>query len=230
MRHNFNRTYAKEKKALVGGLTFICALFSLMPMLSFASTGVAVDFISQASSGNWKNDMFQNGCEEASIIMAMHWVKGTSLTSTLGEKEVEALSLYQKKQGGTYIDRSASDVGKLIKEYYGYSNVRAQFDITKKDIIQALKSGAVVIVPVNGRKLKNPFFTQPGPDRHMLLVIGHDSSKKQFITNDPGTRRGKGYRYNEQVLESALRDYPTGDHIKAMEQRTAMIVVLPPQK
>ncbi|KKU51956.1 MAG: hypothetical protein UX75_C0058G0008, partial [Candidatus Moranbacteria bacterium GW2011_GWE2_47_10] len=35
---------------------------------------------------------------------------------------------------------------------------------------------------------------------------------KEFITNDSGTRNGEGYRYGENVLFGAVRDYPTGNH------------------
>lgn len=70
-----------------------------------------------------------------------------------------------------------------------------------------------MVVPTNGRALGNPNFTAPGPERHMLVLIGYDPETKEFITNDPGTRQGRHYRYHEEVLFSAIRDYPTGDRV-----------------
>ena len=49
--------------------------------------------------------------------------------------------------------------------------------------------------------------------------------KKEFITNDPGTRKGELYRYNETVLYSAIRDYPTGYHETINKIEKNMIVV-----
>lgn len=56
----------------------------------------------------------------------------------------------------------------------------------------------------------NPNFKQPGPDQHMLVIIGFDPHKKQFITNDPGTKIGANYHYNYTTLYNAIRDYPAG--------------------
>ena len=59
----------------------------------------------------------------------------------------------------------------------------------------------------------------------MLVVTGYDAEKKEFITNDPGTRKGAGYRYPEQVLFDAIREYPTGKHVPITINRKAMIIV-----
>jgi len=78
---------------------------------------------------------------------------------------------------------------------------------------------------MNGQMMHNPYFTPPGPPRHMILIRGYDANKKIFITNDPGTRNGELYEYNYDVLFNAIRDYPTGYHelINVVEKN--MIVV-----
>ncbi|MCK4891623.1 MAG: hypothetical protein KAS78_03060, partial [Candidatus Pacebacteria bacterium] len=81
------------------------------------------------------------------------------------------------------------------------------------------------IVPTNGQKLGNPYYTPPGPVTHNLVIIGYDITEKEFITNDPGTRHGEKYRYSEDILENALFDYPTGFHERVEEIKIAMIVV-----
>jgi hypothetical protein len=44
----------------------------------------------------------------------------------------------------------------------------------------------------------------------MLLIIGYDPETQEFITNDPGTHRGAGYRYAEDTLFDAIWEYPSG--------------------
>ena len=90
-----------------------------------------------------------------------------------------------------------------------------------------MSRGSLVLVPAFGQILGNPYFTPPGPATHMLVIRGYDETTKEFITNDPGTRRGEGYRYSYAALVRAIRDYPTGDHepVPTLEKR--MIVVGP---
>ena len=75
-----------------------------------------------------------------------------------------------------------------------------------------LEAGHLVIIPTNGQALKNPNFTLPGPERHMLVVKGYDYETEEFITNDPGTRNGADYRYKKDLLFEAIRNYKTGFH------------------
>lgn len=187
-----------------------------------------VPFTSQAPSAKWSDDTFQNGCEEASLIMVAYWISGKSLTKEIAEKEIVALSTYERKSLGHAVDTSAADTAKLFYEQYGTGEADVRYDISVADIREALAEGAAVIVPTNGQKLGNPNFKHPGPLTHMLVVIGYDATKQEFITNDPGTRLGKGYRYDEKVLLGAIRDYPTGKHLPITTDRTAMIVVWKP--
>jgi hypothetical protein len=78
---------------------------------------------------------------------------------------------------------------------------------------------------MNGRELKNPNFKAPGPVTHMVLVKGYDYKTKEFITNDPGTRRGENYRYPEKISLKAIRVYPTGYHLAVKKVKKEMIVV-----
>ena len=161
--------------------------------------------------------------------MAMHWVRGKkSLSKKQAKKEILALADYQERIYGSAIDTSAQDTAdRLFKEYYAYEDSKVVYDITKKDIRAELTKGNLVIIPVNGQRLKNPHFKRPGPKTHMILIHGYDTKKKEFIVNDPGTRYGKNYRYKESVLESALRDYPTGDHLPIKNKIHAMIIIYP---
>ncbi len=182
-------------------------------------------FTVQAPFGEWVDPLFQNACEEASLVMAAYWISGKPLTKEIAKREIVALSAFEKKWLGHSVDTSAEDTLKLFKDYYGIVSGEVHADIGTPDIRAALASGAIVIVPADGRKLRNPHFTQPGPTRHMLVIIGYDAITKEFIANDPGTKHGAGYRYPEKTLFEAILDYPTGDHLPIKIPRTAMIVI-----
>ena len=187
-----------------------------------------VPFTAQAPLGNWDDPRQQLGCEEASALMAVYWAQGKTLTLGEAEREIIAISEYEKATYGEFRDTSAQDtVNWILKDYFQYDNVDLFYDITTEDIKRELIRGNVVIVPVNGQKLGNPFYTPPGPDVHMFVVIGYDAKTKEFIVNDPGTRRGKNFRYTDEVLAGAMYDYETGLHEPVPEIRTAMIVVRP---
>lgn len=183
-------------------------------------------FISQAPFGNWSDPRKQDGCEEAAAIMAMAWVKNEKLTSQMADEKINEISAYEEKMYGNSRDTNAQDTAeRIFKKFFKYDNVRVKYNITKENIKQELFKSNLVIVPTNGRLLNNPNYTFPGPTTHNLVIIGYDVDKKEFITNDPGTRRGEKYRYNEDVLENALSDYPTGNHEKIEEIKTAMIII-----
>lgn len=184
-----------------------------------------VPFTVQAPFGEWNIVTFQDGCEEAALVMAAHWLSGKPLTKEIAKKEIIALSLFEDKKHGQSVDTSAEDTQKLLVEYYGVTTSELRTDILMTDIQETLSSGAIVIVPMDGRKLMNPNYKQPGPTTHMLVVIGYDAGKKEFITNDSGTRKGEGYRYKEDILYEAIRDYPTGDHLPIQWIYKNMIVV-----
>ena len=59
----------------------------------------------------------------------------------------------------------------------------------------------------------------------MIIIRGYDPLTKEFITNDPGTRKGELYRYDATVLYEAIRDYPTGYHEIIPHIEKNMIVV-----
>ncbi len=184
-----------------------------------------VPFTPQAPFGEWNDPIFQNGCEEASLLMARFWLTGETLVKETAKKEIAALSGFEEKTFGQSVDTSIADTEKLFREYFGYNATKLHYGITVKDIEEALAQGRLVIVPANGQKLGNPNFRHPGPLTHMLVITGYDPEKKEFITNDPGTKNGRGYRYDEDVLYGAIRDYPTGNHLPIKETVKAMLTI-----
>jgi hypothetical protein len=184
-----------------------------------------VPFVSQAPFGEWDIPEFQDGCEETSVLMAAAWRRGTGLSREEAKREILAMSQFLGKQFGHAVDTSGVDTNALLfHEYLNMPDTDLVIDFTKESLQLALQEG-VVVIPMDGRALGNPNYTFPGPIHHMLVVIGYDAKTKEFITNDPGTRNGAGYRYQEDVFFRAARDYPTGEHIIPEIQQKVFILV-----
>lgn len=185
-----------------------------------------VPFTSQAPHGNWNDSIFQDGCEEASVLMAMYWINNRKLSKKTASKLIKDISVYQKNKYGNYYDTSSADtIRRIFKGYFNYHNVKLKTNITIKDIINELRKKNLILVPVNGRKLNNIYYTPPGPERHMLVIKGWNEKNQNFITNDSGTRRGFNYKYSKNILFGAIRDYKTGYHEKINKIQKVMIVV-----
>jgi len=185
-----------------------------------------VPFTPQSPFANWDDIRQQDGCEEASVLMAMRWVDNKQLTLEEAEKEIIAIAEYQKEKYGGAIDTSAKDTeSRIIKGYFKYQNSEVKNNINLENIKQEVFKGNLVIVPMDGIKLNNPYYTPPGPERHMVVIRGYDAEKKEFITNDPGTKKGEAYHYPEQHFYDSIRDYLTGDHEPIVDVKKNMIVV-----
>jgi len=190
-----------------------------------------VTFVSQAPFGDWADPRQQDGCEEASALMAVRWARGQSLTKDEALKEITGLADWHFKKYGESRDTSASDtVDWIFKDYFGFDRVELKKDITAEDIIKELTKGNLIITPMNGQIMHNPNYKAPGPPRHMIVIRGYDPETEEFITNDPGTRKGELYRYDADILFGAIRDYPTGYHEVIEKIEKNMIVVSPEEK
>jgi len=187
---------------------------------------IEVPFTSQAPFGDWADPRLQDACEEASVLMAMKWIKSEDINVNEIKEEIFAISKFEEDNYGTYTDSSAQDtINRIIKAYYQYDKAEARYDFSIEDIILEINKGNLIIVPTNGQKLNNPYYSGAGPERHMLLIKGYDRGSNEFITNDPGTRHGANFRFSFDNLYNAIRDYPSGDHKPILEDRKAMIII-----
>lgn len=185
-----------------------------------------VPFIVQAPRAQWDDPRYQDACEEASLLMAHAWMSGAgAIARNDAESEMELLFARQQEMFGVdVVDTSVEDTAALFTAHF-QQTAEVVRDTTVENMYRALAEGAIIIAPTNGRALGNPNFTNGGPDRHMVVVIGYDKNTREFITNDPGTRAGKGYRYKDATLYNAIRDYSTGHKKPIMGTFKNVIVV-----
>lgn len=185
-----------------------------------------VPFTPQAPFGNWADPRQEDGCEETTALMALRWAQWQGLTAEEAEREIIAISDYELAKYGEFRETSIQDTAeRILRGYFNFENFDVRFGIDAENIKQELEQGNIAIVAVNGQLLGNPYYTPPGPRDHMIVVHGFDPQTREFIVNDPGTKRGENFRYSESVLEAALQDYPSGNHEPITEIIRAMIVV-----
>lgn len=173
-----------------------------------AEINLKVPFTPQAPHANWELP-YGEACEEASALMVHFYFEKKTFTKESADKEIKKLVDFQTKKYGFYKDSTADETARFIKDYWKYKKVRV-LPATIDAIKQELAAGRPVIIPAAGRLLGNPNFRRPGPLYHMLVIKGYTKDGK-FITNDPGTRRGANYVYDQKAIMNAIHDWNGGD-------------------
>ncbi len=186
-----------------------------------------VPFTPQAPTADWGLP-YQEACEEASVLMVNRFYTKRPLPTDPVEvaKIITDMTIWGEENMDGKLDTNAKTTARYFTEYLEYDPKRVSvvYDMTIDDIKAVIASGKPVIVPAAGRDLGNEHFHEPGPLYHMLVIIGYDSD--EFIVNDPGTRFGKGYRYDQHVLFNAVHDLtPVLENIR--QGGKVMIVVSP---
>jgi len=178
-----------------------------------ANVNLVVPFTAQAPHANW-DEVHEEFCEEASLLMAMSYVKKQDIPNAeFAEQNLQKIKTFEEKRFGFYKDTTIEEVAAIAREYYKYNQTRIIENPTVDDIQQAVAAGKVVLVPAAGRLLGNPNFRPPGPLYHMLVIKGYTVDQK-FIANDPGTRHGADFMYNEEVLMNAIHDWRSDRQIE----------------
>jgi len=163
-----------------------------------------VPFTIQSPDQKW-DEVYKEGCEEASILMVYSFLNNKSITVDSAMKDIGAMINLQNEIFDGQYNLSATTTAYLANKFFGLDSQIVQLK-SIEDIKSILSSGNPLIIPALGRELKNPNFKSPGPIYHMLVVKGYTKSG-EIITNDPGTRKGKDYLYNPQIFFSAIGDW-----------------------
>ena len=175
-----------------------------------AAYNLKVPFVSQAPFAAWDHKD-EEACEEAALLMAHRYYTGRSISNKDDARSgIDQIIEWEKANlGGVWESTTAAEVARIAKGMLGYQGAHTIANPDVDTIKAAVSAGNPVLVPAAGRELHNPFFKQPGPLYHMLVIKGYDEN--EFITNDPGTRRGADYRYKYTTVLTANHDWNGGD-------------------
>ncbi len=191
------------------------------PATLLVEVNLAIPFVSQAPKKNWDPD-HEEFCEEASALMAAHYINGTPIESVdAADQELLKIKDFEMATFGFFKDTDADFTVRILKEYYHIDAVTTLDNPTVDDIKNNLAAGKTILVPAAGRMLKNPHFTGQGPLYHMIVLKGY-TSDGQFITNDPGTQFGADYLYPFERIMTAMHDWNNGN----VEQGKKVIIIV----
>ncbi len=186
----------------------------------------AVPFVIQAPTADWSEPRFQDGCEEAATLMVMSYINRRKPTPQEAKEELLAITAWEEEKYGLSRDTSAQDtLDRLIRGYFKFEGGEVVELKSDQDLIDLLAKDNILIIPMDGQKLNNPYYSGDGPERHMLVVLAYDADLGEFITNDPGTKRGASYRYKKKHFFDSIRDYPTGSHVPIEGVKKSAIVI-----
>lgn len=162
-----------------------------------------IPFIVQAPFGDW-GGVFQNACEEASMLMISQMHGPLLLPPIDIKKQITAFVDYEN-QHDIFSSMSVVTVQYLLQLFFSIESHLVEnptLDVMKRQLVDG-----VLIAPMSGEILANPQFRRPFPPYHMLVITGYDDAKKEFIVNDPGTKLGENYRYSYATIVNALHDW-----------------------
>lgn len=189
------------------------ALFSLAVSLAVLSTAfrvtadtatfvsLTVPYVSQVPDGKWI-DPWDESCEEASTVMIDRFYQGYSRFPTVDAKrDMQQMIDWEKEHFELYTDINAEETVRLINEHTRFRATIQRFPLVE-DIKSALRDGRPVMAFVNMFELYRE--RNLGDSFHIIVVIGFDDVKKEFIVHDPAR---KEQRYPYTILMNALHDY-----------------------
>ncbi len=182
-----------------------------------------VPFTSQAPTANW-DELHNESCEEASAIMAYSYYQGETkptLPPAFVEQEITKLTQWEENHFGYHLDINSQETAQMVREVYGL-NAKILTNFSEDDIKTELNQNHLVLFPSNGKLLGNPNFRSPGPPYHMIVIKGYSSS--QFITNDPGTRKGMNYPYSYTTLYNANGNFDHASHVVDLKDKNVIVV------
>jgi hypothetical protein len=183
---------------------------------------LAVPFIPQAPKQIW-DAKHEEACEEASMLMIRGYFDGESgaVVSSTAETRIQSLIDFETDLGYG-VDVTAAEAVKIIEKRWPDLTAEVVPMTGPDSVKRFIADGLPVILPADGKTLPNPNFRNGGPVYHMLVVRGY--TPDQFITNDPGTRKGENFLYTYDGLLNAVHDWNGGD---VKNGAPVMIVVHP---
>jgi len=184
-------------------LFFVIAL----PVFAGNIKNINVPFTVQAPDG-WYAP-FDEACEESATVMLDNYYKGNT---HINNPKAEILDIVEIENNlwGFDKDTNAHQMTHIINNYFPFE-ADTKTDPSLIAIKNEIDNNQPVLVPVYGRGLHNPNFRGAGPIYHVVIIKGYDDTRRQFITNEPGTIHGHDWRYGYDEMMNAIHDLNYGD-------------------
>ena len=167
-----------------------------------------VPYTVQAPYAKW--DVYdEEACEEAALLMAHEYLEGNQYLNGIipqadAQTELRRMINYQVDRLNYEVttDLFPDQLKASIESYWPGYTAKFFSNISAEQIKKEIAKGNPVVVPATAKILGNPWYHYQ--DYHMLVVIGYEDD--QFITNDPGTKRGEDWSYDQELLIKAIKD------------------------
>ncbi len=184
-----------------------------------------VPFLSQAPKKDWSMP-YQEACEEASVLMIQAYFANKRTNFSPEEGDAAILSLVARQaeaRGPEHVDSTIREIAEDVEAFMPELDARVVAVESIDQIKGILAQGYPLVLPADGKALKNPHFRNGGPPYHMLVLKGYLADGR-WITNDPGTQFGENFLYPQQRLFDAIHDMNGGD---VPNGEAIMLVLLP---
>ncbi len=182
------------------------------PTPTTTSANLEVPFTPEVPDGQWVAP-WNNACEEAAVTMVDAWYKGEEeLTKVKAKALMRQLFAWQDARYGGNADSNAERTQEIIAANTSFSATIVR-NPTIEDIKEELAAGRPVIGFHYGYTLNNPQhrWRQGGSYFHVMVLVGFDDEKEEFIVNDSALEKGLDYRYSYATIMDSLHDF---DHTR----------------
>jgi hypothetical protein len=166
---------------------------------------IDVPFVSQAPVGDW-SEPWKNACEETSIYMVSSFYQDDEIKRDAAIQRIKEIFAVKNTEFAVSEDESLETIAALIQTLHLPWKAHLVRDPTQDALKAELAQNRPIIVPVFAPALWSANFKGGGPDYHVLVLIGYDDTKKEFIVNDPGTAEGRGLRFPYETFMKAIHD------------------------
>ncbi len=185
---------------------------------------LAVPFFPQAPKKIWDKD-HEDYCEEATLLGIDAFYRRKTYSLDEMESLLKKMRDWEIETFGYFESTSIEQTARIAREYLGYKKIRIIDNPTMEMIRAEVSAGRPVIVPANGKELKNPYFKNGGPVFHMYLVRGFTEGG-DVIVNDPGTQHGENFVYKKENVLSSMHDWNHAQDITKVASGVPRVLVL----
>lgn len=187
-----------------------------------ASLNLKAAFYAQAPAGNWDYP-WQEACEEATVLLIANEYFNHQWSAEQFNQQILSMVDWENKTFGDYKHTTMAQTDQMIHDLLGLKT-KMHDNPDLATIKNILAEGHFIVLPLAGKELGNPYFSNGGPVYHVVVAKGY-TKDNQIITHDVGTKRGANYVYNWDTIDAALHDY--AEPISNGARR--IIEVFPPQ-